>query len=116
MELCQVVDLQPECFEEYRDAHLKVPVEKELESVGLGKIRVYCWGPSGNCNGPIRLVMTAVWTPTIEETFEQAMERYMTLPGVADWEAWMDTLKVALPGCDRPQWKRCETLYKTPGT
>ena len=120
MEICQIVDLKSDSFEEYREAHLNVPVESELESVGLRKIRVHFWSPPEPASihsSPIRLVMTAEWEPTIlNETFEEAMERYMTLPGVAEWEAWMDRLKVPLPGCDGPQWKRCQTLYKTPGS
>ena len=116
MELFQIVDLKPECFEEYRSAHESVPVESELQEVGLHKIRVLHWTPLDN-SSPIRLVMTGLWSATMDgETFEQAMERYMSLPGVAQWEAWMDKLKVPLPGCAGPNWQICSELYRTPGS
>jgi hypothetical protein len=116
MELCQIVDLKPECFEEYNSAHQAVPVEAELKEVGLGHIRVHFW-KSPDAQAPIRLVMTGLWTPTREgETWEQAMERYMTLNGVKEWEEWMDRLKIPLPGMTGPGWQRASALYKSPGT
>ena len=115
MEVVQIVDLRRECFQEYKEAHTNVPVESALEAVGLGKIRVLYWQGQDESN-PIRLVMTAEWRPTREENFEEAMERYISLPGVKEWEEWMDTLKVPLPGTTTPNWQRCSQIYCTPGS
>ena len=113
MELVQIVDLLPECYDEYVEAHKNVPVKEELAAVGLSKIRVYSWH-SGN-KSVCRLVLSATWEPAQEgETFKEAMKRYMTMPGVAEWEAWMDRLKMRLPGQsldEPPLWERCECVY-----
>jgi|MDTB01.3.fsa_nt_gb L-rhamnose mutarotase len=113
MDLVQIVDLQPDCYDEYVEAHRRVPVEAELKAVGLTNIRVHVWraGDKSAC----RLILSATWTATQEdESFEDAMERYQTMPGVKDWEAWMDRLKAHLPGQipgRPPKWERCECVY-----
>lgn len=110
MEVCQIVDLKPECYDEYVDAHTRVPVETELKIVGLSNIKVNSWRSPDNST--VRLVMSAKWTPTSEgELFEDAMKRYMSLPGVSEWEEWMDRLKVPLPGCNTPSWMMCDCIY-----
>lgn len=116
MEVVQIVDLKRAALTEYTEAHANVPVEEQLKEVGLGKIRVHFWEGT-NESSPIRLVMSGVWNATsVQETFEDAMARYMTLPGVKEWEEWMDTLKVPLPGATKPNWQRCSLIYSTPGS
>ena len=113
MDIVQIVDLKPDCYEEYVEAHKSVPVKAELEAVGLSNIRVHTWRPDDK--SVCRLVLSATWKATKEgESFEQAMERYMTLPGVKEWETWMDRLKARLPGQaigEPPRWERCECVY-----
>ena len=97
MDIVQIVDLKPGCYEEYVEAHKSVPVEAELEAVGLSNIRVHTWRPDDK--SVCRLVLSATWKATHEgESFEDAMKRYMTMPGVEEWEAWMGSLKARLPG------------------
>ena len=106
-----IVDLKPECFETYKMRHKDVPVESQLFEVGFKKVDISFWN-STDPEVPVRLIMTGLWAATKEgESFESAMERYQSLPGVKEWEEDMDKLKLPLPGCSGTRWQECSSIY-----
>lgn len=78
--VAMTLDIEPEMAKEYIAKHSapRQSVVDALRSVGLRNLSLWVWRE--------RLFYYAEFVPIGNETFEQAMARYVNLPGVKEWE------------------------------
>lgn len=103
--------IRSEKVEDYVKAHDDIwpEVKYALQQVGVVNLSIFL------CGDQPRLFMYLEYTRGGQEEFKAAMARYSQMPRIQEWEDWMRTMQVQLPGTAPDQWwQDCRQLYHAP--
>lgn len=106
---CQTMDLKddPELIRQYKEAHDELHARPEIlagmREVGILEMELYLLGSR---------VFMIVDAP-LDFNWDEAMSRLATLPGQADWEAYVSQFQMCRPDqTSDEKWQMMERIFK----